>query len=297
VIVAIATCALLPDLDGEGRLLVDALRRCGVSAVPAVWNEDSGWGEFDAVLLRTTWDYFRMIGQFLDWTRELGERAFNPPEVVSWNSDKRYLFDLKAGGIPIVTTDYVAPGCEFSLPAGQYVVKPAVSAGVNDTATYDRGGEDAALRHIGALHSSGRAVLIQPYYAQIDTDAETAMIFIDGRLSHSMRKNSLLSLGRPIEEGPWREEEMSLRDPDADMVELGQATYELVAERFGDPLYARVDAIRDDAGGPAVLEVELIEPSLFLQFAPDSADKLARAFARRAALLPSAGAADLQPGR
>jgi hypothetical protein len=292
--VAIATCALLPELDLEGRLVLEALRRRGVEAIPVIWNDSLSWGEFDAVLLRTTWDYFHSIGQFLDWVRELGPRLFNPPEMVEWNSDKRYLLDLRADGISIVTTDYVPPAGEFSLPGGQYVVKPAISAGANDTATYDSTCRDAALRHIRALHDTGRTVLIQPYYSRIDTEAETAMIFIDGDLSHCMRKGPLLGVGRPIEEGPWREEEMSLRTPEADMVELGRATFELVARRFGAPLYARVDAIRDDAGAPAVLELELIEPSLFLGFAAGSADKLALSFARRAALRESKRVADLR---
>jgi hypothetical protein len=72
-------------------------------------------GGFDAVLLRTTWDYFCPIGQFLDSTRQLGGRLVNPPRVVEWNCEKRYLFDLQANGIPIVTSQYVPPGCGLSF--------------------------------------------------------------------------------------------------------------------------------------------------------------------------------------
>jgi hypothetical protein len=278
--VAIATCSALPDLDREGQLLRAALRRRGVEAVPAIWNEDRRWDDFDGVVLRTAWDYFYAIDQFLDWARQLGDRLVNPPELVEWNADKRYLFELEADGIPIVDTDYIPPGTGFDLPPGKFVVKPAISAGVNDTATYDDTRHEPALRHIRALHDAGRTVLIQPYYHRIDVEAETAVIFIDGQVSHCMRKGPLLSLDQPIEQGPWRREDMSLREPEADMVELARATNDLVVRRFVQPAYARVDAIRNDSGAPVVLELELIEPSLFLDFAPGSADKLATAFTR-----------------
>lgn len=278
--VAIATCAELPNLDREGQLLQAALRRWGVEAVPAIWNEDHRWDDFDGVVLRTAWDYFYAIDQFLNWVRQLGDRLFNPPELVEWNADKRYLFELEGDGIPIVSTDYVPPGRGFELPGGQFVVKPAISAGVNDTATYDDARHEPALRHIRSLHDAGRTVLIQPYYHRIDVEAETAVIFIDGQVSHCMRKSPLLSLDQPIEEGPWRHEDMSLHHPEADMVELAQATYDVVVRRFGRPLYARVDGIRSDSGEPVVLELELIEPSLFLDYAPGSADRLATALTR-----------------
>jgi hypothetical protein len=287
--VAIATCSELPDLDREGQLLRAALGRRGVEAVPAIWNEDHRWENFAGVVLRTAWDYFYAIDQFLDWARQLGDRLVNPPEVVEWNADKRYLFELEADGIPVVSTDYIPPGTGFELPPGQFVVKPAISAGVNDTATYDDARHEPALEHVRALHDVGRTVLIQPYCHRVDVEAETAVIFIDGQVSHCMRKGPLLSLDRPIEEGPWRQEDMSLCCPDADMVELARAAYDVVVRRFGHPLYARVDAVRSDSGAPVVLELELIEPSLFLDFAPGSADKLAAALTR--ALLPSPASA------
>jgi glutathione synthase/RimK-type ligase-like ATP-grasp enzyme len=281
-VVAIATCSDLPDLDEEGRLLRDTLRARGVDAEPAVWNEEHQWDRFAAVVLRTTWDYFRSISEFLAWARRIGSRLINPPSMVAWNADKLYLLELARKGIPIIPTQYVRPGEDFGLPTGQYVVKPAIGAGVNDAATYDQDRIGAARAHIRALHAAGSAVLIQPYCHRVDDEAETEVVFIDGEMSHCMRKGPLLSLDRPIEKGPWREEDMTARAPEPDMVMLARRVHDLAAARFGlCPLYARVDAVRDDDGRPVLMELELVEPSLFLQYQQGSAARLAEAIARR----------------
>ena len=282
VAVAIATCSDLPDLDEEGQLLRDALRACGVDSQPAVWDQEHQWDRFAAVVLRTTWDYFRSIGEFLAWASRIGPRLINPPSMVTWNADKLYLLELARNGIPIIPTQYVRPGEAFGLPSGQYVVKPAIGAGVNDAATYDQDRIGAAHAHIRALHAANRAVLIQPYCHRVDSEAEIEVVFIDGEISHCMRKGPLLSLDRPIEEGPWREEDMAAGAAEPDMVALARRVHDLAAARFGfSPLYARVDAVRDDGGRPVLMELELVEPSLFLQYQQGSAARLADALARR----------------
>ena len=172
-----------------------------------------------------------------------------------------------------------APGT--ACQAGQFVVKPAVSAGVNGTATYDQPRIPKARRHISALHAAGRAVLIQPYCHRVDSDAETGVIFIDGQVSHAVRKGPLLRIGQPPESGPWRDEDISPRHPAADVLQLARQAHACAVRRFGTPLYARADVIRDDAGAPQLLELELIEPSLFLQLQPASAAALATALHAR----------------
>jgi glutathione synthase/RimK-type ligase-like ATP-grasp enzyme len=282
--IGIATCAEFPALDAEGRLLLDALDNRGFKTIPIVWNAEYPWDELDAVILRSTWDYQFSISRFLTWSAKLGKRLFNAPQIVTWNIDKRYLFELKEHGISVVATQYLPPGGEFALPGGQFVVKPAISAGSKDTATYNAERLDEAIAQIHELHKAGRSVLIQPYYHRIDTDAETAVIIIDGEVSHCMRKEALLRLDQPLEEGLFRQEEMSVRNPEADVIDVARAACELVSKRFGQPLYARVDVLRNDSGQPEVLELELVEPCLFLDFAPGSADQLADALIRRAAL-------------
>jgi hypothetical protein len=210
----------------------------------------------------------------------------NAPDVIAWNADKRYLFDLERAGIAVVAGEHVPAGASFRPPPGRYVVKPTVSAGARDTAVYDRARHRAAEAHVRALHAAGRDVLVQPYYDSVDSEAETAVVFIDGRLSHCMRKGPLLALDRRPPDGLFRAEDMRRRNAEDDVVALARRTWQLAADRFGPPLYARVDVLRGDAGEPAVLELEVIEPSLFLDFARGSARALARALVRRVGYEP-----------
>jgi len=281
--IAIATCEWHPQLDAENHLLLDALQARGVaSAVPWSLPGPGGWEAYEAVIVRQTWDYTWRLDEFVAWTRALGERVYNGPDVIAWNSDKRYLFDLQRVGIPVIAGRHLPPGARFQPPPGRFVIKPTVSGGARDTALYDEAGHDAAAELVARLHAAGRDALVQPYYSRVDDEAETAVIFIEGQVSHCMRKGPLLALGEPPSELPFRAEDMSRREGDEDILDLARRTWAAAAASFGPPLYARVDILRSDAGEPAVLELELIEPSLFLDFAPDSADALAEALHRRA---------------
>jgi hypothetical protein len=281
--VAIATCAAHPPPDAENRLLLDALRAGGIEAAAVPWNASrpEAWDAYDAVVVRATWDYTWALADFLRWTRAIGPRLHNAPDVIAWNADKRYLFDLERAGLPVVAGEHLASGASFSPPPGRYVVKPTVSAGARDTAVYDEARHRAAEAHVRALHADGRDVLVQPYYDSVEGEAETAVVLIDGRVEHCMRKGPLLALDRPPPDGLFRAEDIRRRDGEDDVVALARRTCEVVAERFGPPLYARVDVLRSDAGEPAVLELELIEPSLFLDFVPGSAEALAAGVVRR----------------
>ncbi len=282
--VALATCAEHADLDDEGRLLLRALRERGVVAEPAVWDAepDGGWERFDLVVVRSTWDYTFALGRFLAWTRAIGPRLLNTAETIAWSADKRYLLDLAAAGVPVIATELLAPDAPFVPPAGRFVVKPAVSAGSRGAAVFDAARHAASRAHVAALQAEGRDVLVQPYLDAVDgEEAETALIFLDGELSHAMRKGPLLALDRAPVRAGWAPEVMSRCTPADDVAALGRRAHALVAERFGRPLYGRVDVLRDAAGEPAVLELELIEPSLFLDFVPRTAEALAGAILAR----------------
>ena len=282
--VAIATCAEHAELDDEGRLLLGALRERGIRAEPEVWTQEPacGWHGYDLVVLRSTWDYTFMAQRFLAWTRQVGARLLNAPDVVAWNVDKRYLFELAREGIATITTEHVAPGAPFAPPPGHFVVKPAVAAGSRGAAVFDEQRHGAAREHLAALHAAGHEVLVQPYLHAVDgAEAETALVFLDGALSHAMRKGPLLALDLPPPEGLYREEDMRRVEPAADVVALGLRVHELVERRFGRLPYARVDVLRDDTGAPAVLELELIEPSLFFARNPAAAARYVAGLTRR----------------
>lgn len=285
--VALATCAEHRDLDAEGRLLLGALGDLGVDARPVVWNEEppGGWERFDLAVVRATWDYTFALPRFLEWTRAVGDaRLLNPPGVIAWNADKRYLIDLAGAGIRTIATHHLAPGAPFTPPPGRFVVKPAVAGGARGAQVFDEARHEQARAHVAKLHAAGHDLLVQPYLDAVDGDeGETALVFIEGELSHAMRKGPLLALDvAPVQTG-FRAEQMSVvAAPAPDVVALGRRTLAEVHDRFGGPLlYARVDVLRDGAGEPAVLELELIEPSLFLDFVPGTAQALGRAILAR----------------
>lgn len=282
--VAIATCAELPDLDEDGRPLLDALAALGIQGVPMVWDADADWSAFDAVVVRSTWDYPQRRPEFLAWARGIGAgRLWNPPEVLAWNTDKTYLRQLVAAGISVVPTTWVdVDDRGVELPrAGDYVVKPAVSAGSKDTARYRQGEEAAALAHVEKVQRSGRVTMVQPYVASVDENGETALMYVDGGFSHAVRKGPLLAAGGGFVEGLYAEEEIAACEPSPGQRALADAVVDTARRQVGDLLYARVDVVEGPGGEPQLLELELTEPSLFLQYATGATARLATAIQRR----------------
>jgi glutathione synthase/RimK-type ligase-like ATP-grasp enzyme len=209
----------------------------------------------------------------------------NPFDVLVWNTDKRYLAELAGEGIAAIETRFVEPGSEPSLPAeGEIVVKPSVSAGSRDTARFalDEGFErDRAERLIAEIHAGGRTAMLQPYLSAVDELGETALVYLDGALSHTVRKGPLLRPGVGPTKGFFAPETIAPRDPSEAERALGERVSETIERRFGALLYARVDLVPGDDGAPVVLEVELTEPSLFFGHAADAAQRFAAALVAR----------------
>src|SRR3954468_19091544 len=133
---ALATCAEVPELDEDGPALVAALRDHGVDPVAAVWGDPAvDWSRFDLVVLRSTWDYAERRDAFLAWIERL-PRVLNVPEVVRWNTDKAYLGEPTSAVVAVVPTAFVEPGGALDPPADRFVVKPRISAGGRNAASY-----------------------------------------------------------------------------------------------------------------------------------------------------------------
>ncbi|MCW2967826.1 MAG: hypothetical protein JWM71_1598 [Solirubrobacteraceae bacterium] len=272
--IALATCAEFASLDADDALLIAAL---GDEAAPAVWDDPAvDWSAFELVVIRSTWDYIERRDQFVAWAQSIGERLHNPPEVVRWNSDKRYMADLDAAGLPVVPTTFLEPGAPVVLPDGPCVVKPVVSVGSRDTARHDRPGP--ATQHVQRLLDDGRVVMVQPYIAEIDTAGETALVYVDGVYDHAIRKAPLLLDGVAPVDGLFAPESIDPREPRPEERAVGDAVVAEIERRFGRLLYARVDLLGSD---PVVLELELTEPSLFFGHAPGAADRFAAAIRAR----------------
>lgn len=269
--VALATCAAFPDLFEDDAGLVPALAALGVDAVPVVWDAPADWASYDLVVVRSTWDYTTRHADFLAWARSV-PRLANPADVLAWNTDKRYLGELAAAGVPVVPTTFVAPAEAFEVPPYEHVVKTTVSAGARDTRRFAAGEDSGPFAR--ELLDAGRHLVVQPYAAAVDAAGETAVLHFEGVASHAARKAPVLV--------------PSLTDPDlveitsrqASADELAVARRVLDAVPFDELLYARVDLV-PGPDGPLLMELELTEPCLFLQQAPGAVDRFAAAIAAR----------------
>jgi glutathione synthase/RimK-type ligase-like ATP-grasp enzyme len=280
--VALATCAGVPDLDEDGPALVAALREHGVEARAGVWDDPVvDWDACELVVLRSTWDYAERRDEFLDWIDRL-PHVLNAPDVVRWNTDKRYLDELAAARLPVVPTRFLEPGDPLEPPSERFVVKPAISAGGRNAASYEAHELELARRHLEALHAARRAVMVQPYLEGVDVVGETALIWLGGEYSHAVTKSALLRRGQRPGSELYLEETIEARAASPEELAVGARV--LAALPF-DPatlLYARIDLLPMPEG-PVVLEVELTEPSLFLSYDASAAARLAEAISRRLA--------------
>ena len=280
-VVALATSAQWPDLDTDGALLLTALADAGVDARPVVWDDpDHDWAADDLVVLRSTWDYTARLPEFLRWAARV-PRLANPAAVVAWNTDKRYLRELAGAGVLVAPTTWLAPGEPFVAPAGEYVVKPTVSAGARDTARYGPTEARAAAAQVAGLHDAGRHVMVQPYLQAVDTAGETSVLLFDGVFSHAARKAALLA---PLAGVRQDLSGRAVITPTTATPEQRALAREALAAVPGGAslLYARVDLVPGPDGAPLLLELELVEPSLFLRGADGATERFAAAIAARA---------------
>ncbi len=277
--VLVATCAG-DRVDPDSPLLLEALAAEGLEARLAVWDDPDETWEDALVVIRSTWDYTARPEAFRAWAAGV-PRLLNPYPVVAYSSDKRYLLDLARRGVPVVESHVVEVGDAASLPEGDLVVKPVVGAGSIDAARYGAAERQAALAHVARLHRAGRAALVQPYVASVDAEGETAVVLVDGEVTHLMRKGAMLNTDELDRTQLYRFEQMSLAARDPALEGLARDVLAAVADVTGGTLlYARVDLVRTEAGW-AVLELELVEPSLFLGFHPPAARRLAAAVRAR----------------
>ncbi|MFC6021082.1 RimK family alpha-L-glutamate ligase [Plantactinospora solaniradicis] len=288
--VALITCAELPELDPDDRLLSAPLAERGISVEPVIWDSaEVDWARYRLAVLRSPWDYPPRRAEFVAWAETVPALA-NPADLVRWNTDKRYLRELAAAGLPTVPTTWLDPATGWDAPpaTGEYVVKPAIGAGSLDTGRYDLADvehRELALAHVKRLHAAGRQVMVQPYLSAVDTAGETALLFFAGsgglRFSHAVRKGPILVGPDYGTEGLFRAEQITPRTPGEAELAVAERVLAALPGGPGRPLYARVDLIPGPDGAPVLVELELTEPSLFLAHEPAAPERLADAIAAR----------------
>jgi glutathione synthase/RimK-type ligase-like ATP-grasp enzyme len=280
--IAIATCAAYPELKGDDALLCEALRERGYEAASVVWDERGvEWGRFDLCLVRSTWDYHDKYSEFLTWTRrvESASALHNPAALIAWNSEKSYLRQLADAGVPTVPTLWVERGSDIDLEQalveqnwGEVVVKPAVDLGAKNLHRVRAGDESQeALR---AVLARGNA-MVQPFLPSLESEGELSLIYIEGTFSHAVRKHPA--------KGDFRVQSIwggttTPAEAEPQHIEIAQRALAQLSE---PPLYARIDLVSDLNGNPALIELELIEPNLYLSTNRAAAKRLANAVVGR----------------
>ena len=272
--VAVATSSSVQDPDALA--LLDALARHGLDAQLVAWDAPARFERYDLVVIRSTWDYVARRDDFLAWARSI-EHLANPYWAIEYSSDKHYLADLAARGHRVVETVFCDVGDEPHFVEGDFVVKPAVGAGSGGAARYRAHERGAAARHVEALHRDGRDALTQPYVASVDTRGERAVVVIDGAITHAMTKAAMLNVEESVRTAQFRRDQMTRAELEPEVREYVEDL--LVDERFSDLLYTRVDLVATDAGW-ALMELELVEPNLFLTYDEAALERLASAIAR-----------------
>jgi hypothetical protein len=286
--IALATCRNLPAGDEDGPLLEAALEAASIRSQWAVWDDpEVDWNAFDLTVIRSTWDYTAHRAEFVRWSAAT-PRLRNRADLISWNSDKTYLRDLAAAGLPTVPTEWIEPGEPVSWPSTEFVLKPTVGAGSRGAGRFDPSGDgasesiEAARAHLGALHDAGRTVMLQPYLTEVDSSGEAALIYLGGRFSHAITKAAMLAPAEvnALEPGYSRSlfvpERITPRRASSVEIALADRVLGYVGDHFESPLYARVDLLPTPAG-PVLIELELVEPSLFLGHDRAGAHRLAAA--------------------
>jgi hypothetical protein len=277
--IGLVTCVELPEPDPDREVLRDALQTRGASAEWIAWDDPTArWDDLDLAVVRSTWNYYLRPWAFLDWAAYVSSqtRLLNPLEVLRFNIDKTYLGALEREGVRVVPTEYVRQGTAASLESvlrrrgwDDVVLKPSISAGSYETyraSSSDLSHGDACLSRMLASHT----VMVQPYMRSVEAYGERSMVMIAGEITHAIRKSPRFSGGEErvevVEIAP--EERIAAR--------------EVLHRVKGELLYARIDLVRDDEGQPALAELELMEPSLFLLQKRGALDRLVDAMILKA---------------
>jgi hypothetical protein len=271
--IAFATCAQFPALYEDDQPLVPALAARGIEAVPLVWNDPAAaWGDYPFVLCRSPWDYHHSAPAFLAWIDRVAavSSLLNPPAMLRWNAHKGYLRDLEARGVTMVPTAWCPAGEPVALERllsergwRDAVVKPAVSAGATDTLRV-RADDPARVQQAAALLASlvrrGEA-LVQPYLASVEGYGERSLVHFDGVFSHAIRKHPVLAPGGvdPQRQAP------RVDASDAEIAFAARVLAAATASTGCSPAYARVDVARGADGALFLMELEVLEPCLFLR--------------------------------
>jgi glutathione synthase/RimK-type ligase-like ATP-grasp enzyme/gamma-glutamylcyclotransferase (GGCT)/AIG2-like uncharacterized protein YtfP len=290
---ALATSFDHPSIQPDDAHLATSLERLGIQPIVCMWNDPAvDWSSFDAVLIRTIWDYFKHHAAFLDWLDRLdrlGVPTINDSALLRWNSDKRYLLELARHDVAVIPTRLARaaelPDVLATMPAQQVVIKPAVSGGAWHTLRGRVG--DAAFAAAVAQLPRELDYLVQPFVSEIVSDGEWSLLYFGGEFSHAVIKRP--AAGDYRVQGEHGGSAEPARPEPATLAAADRALAAVADIGHADHAYVRVDGVIS-AGRFLVMELELIEPFLHLAGQPEAAERFAGQLAARLDKLPLRGA-------
>lgn len=265
--IALATCGRLPEMSDSDKKLIPEFAKYNIQAVPTIWDDpEIFWENFDAVIIRNTWDYYTKFPQFVKWldTLETKEvKVLNDLKIIRKNSHKFYLKDIIEKGFRVIPTIFLNNNSEISdddlLKYQKMVLKPAVSAGSYKTEILTEG--DLNSENISSKTIVGDW-LLQPFLPEIQTEGEISMIFFGNEYSHSIIK-------KPIE-GDFRVQKQFggkylPYSPGWELLKELNPVFKVFGEEF---LFGRIDGVM--LGGKFhIMEIEMLEPDLYFDFFPE----------------------------
>ena len=278
--VAFATCRQLPSIKSDEKSVATMLGQQGVDIESVFWdNPNVQWKDFDVVVIRTCWDYQLRAVEFLGWVNETSQKGvqfWNSPQILQWNSNKWYLKELEARGVQIIPTEWIRRGSSVKLDqilsARQWsdaVIKPTISASAYQT--WRTALETATCDQIRLEQMVTQSdVMVQPFMPEISTKGEWSLIFFQGQFSHAVVKKP--------QSGDFRVQadyggSFQGSKPSNSLIEQAKSIVDKVDDRL---LYARVDGIEVD-GMFFLMELELLEPNLFLDVQQQACQRFAEA--------------------
>jgi hypothetical protein len=273
--IVLTTAEQLPRPESESLQILEALAALGVGAEVVPWTRRRDWAADPLVVIRSTWDYWGRLDEFLAWVRNVGAatRLLNPRCVVEWNARKDYLLDLERRGVAVVPSRLIGKGASVGVDhlrvngEGEIIVKPTVGAGGHD-ARRGRPEDERLLAYLREMLTS-RDMMVQPFVPAVADDGEVSLVYFGGTFSHAVRKRAAAGEFRIHEHFGGEVEAYTPARAERDAAEAA------LAAAPAPVAYGRVDLVNWQ-GRPAVMELELIEPELFLRKAPAAAERFAR---------------------
>lgn len=273
----------LNNILSDDRLLADALSELGLSSERIDWSRPGvDWSKFRCAVFRTTWDYFDRYAEFSAWLNRISQqtRVLNDLSLIRWNIDKHYLNDLSARGVNVVSSHFFERGQVVDLKSimlengwHEGIIKPCVSGAARHTYRIDAATTDSINKQVNELLNA-EGMILQPFQADVLLNGETSLMVFDGRFTHAVKKIPRM--------GDFR-----VQDDHGGTVSRHTATADEIA--FAEqaikacplpPIYGRVDVVRDNQGQLAIMELELIEPELWLREYPPAATAFAQAISK-----------------